>query len=89
MKNTEEAHKQGIKYQMQVDIDKMDMAIGLLSEVHERSPETSSHFLEHLENADKAPSTETTAGTVPMKLARCISEVKGIKGALEYVREKV
>ena len=80
------AHKQGVMYQMQCDIDRLDMAIGLLKEVNETFAEA---FFNTLDHTDYQPSTGTTAGTVPMKLSRAISDIKGIKGALEDRKEKV
>ena len=79
-------HRLGVQYQMQKDIDKLDMAIGLLSEVNETFAQA---FFDSLANADNEPSTGTTAGTVPMKMARSISEIKGIKSALEYFKERI
>lgn len=84
--NSLREHKMAIKYQCQSDIDKLDHALGLLTEVNETFTQA---FHDSLDKMEKSPSTGTTAGTVPMKLARSISEIKGIKSALEYFRERM
>lgn len=84
--NSVEKHKLGIRYEMQKDIDKLDHAIGLLNEVQEGLAEA---FHNHLENENHVPSTNSTTGTAPMKMARAINDIKNIQHAMKIAKEKI
>ena len=79
-------HKRAVKAEIEIDIQKLEQAIQLISEVNE--PLVEAYWKKIGEIDSSQESTGVSTGSAPMKLQRCISEIKLIRGVLKTIKNR-
>lgn len=81
-------HKRAIKTEMENDIQKLEKAIQLISEVNETYIEAFKQKLENTDPHGQLKSLEVSSASAAQKLSRCVNEITLVKEVIETIKNR-